>query len=134
MSALNLEVVTYALQKIGVVDETQSPTAEQGITALIVLNDQLADQAADGMRLGWYPQTNLAATAPLKDADIGPVKFMLARWLSSHYGITITNPVLLADIADAERRLTKRTLKYFESDLSELPRAQGGPAGGPGWI
>lgn len=133
MSAKNLEVVTYALWRIGVVDETQAPTATQGITALTVLNDYLATLNVDGIRVGWYPQTDLAATAPLRDSDIYDVKILLCRALASEYGIKIEDTLLLDDIIRADERLTKRSLRYFESDLSELSRPQGGPYGGPNW-
>lgn len=131
---LNLEIVTEAFQKIGVVDETQAPSAEQGANGLRILNDYLLNQAADGMRLGWFRQTDLAAIAPLRAEDVWGVKVLLARQLASHYGITVQDPLLLANMVDAERLLTKRSIKYFESDLSELSRPQGGPFGGPAWF
>jgi hypothetical protein len=134
MPAFNIEIVTYAFQRIGVVREGGAPSAAQGETARVILNDYLMNQAADGMRLGWYPQKNLADVAPLRDEDIGPVKLLLARQLATHYGITIKDPVLMADIADAERMLTKRSIRIAESDLGELQRPQSGPWGGPGWL
>lgn len=133
MSETNLSIITGAFRKVGVVDETESPSAAQAADGLLILNNYLLNQAVDGMRLGWYPQTNLAANAPLKDADIHGVKMLLAKQFAITYDITIKNPLILAEIADAERMLTKRSLKYFESDLSELSRAQGSPWGGPGW-
>lgn len=133
MSETNLSIVTGAFRKAGIVDETESPSAAQGADALLILNNFLANQAADGMRLGWYPQSNLAATAPLKDADIHGVKMLLAKQLAFTYAVEIKDPLILQEIADAERMLTKRSIKYFESDLSELSRAQGSPWGGPGW-
>jgi hypothetical protein len=127
--AQNLEVVTDAFRKVGIVDETQAPTAEQGATALRLLNDYLLNQAADGMRLGWFKQTDLSANAPLKDQDIWGVKMLLARQLAHEYGVTIQDPILLANFADAERQLVKRALLYSESDLAELSRPQGGYPG-----
>lgn len=134
MPAFNIDVITYAFQRLGVVREGSAPSASQGITALVILNDYLANQDADGMRLGWYPQQNLADVAPLRDSDIGPVKLLLCRQLATHYGITIKDPVLIMDIADAERMLTKRSIRIAESDLGELQRPQSGPWGGPGWL
>lgn len=136
MSASNLEIVTYAYMKLGVVDENSSPSNEQGVVGLNVLNDLLLNEAADGLRLGWWKQTNLAATAPLKDSDIYGVKLLLAIALASHYGISIeqNNPKLIADAAEAKRQLVKRSLLYSEADFSELSRPQGGPWGGPNWI
>jgi hypothetical protein len=132
--ATNQEIITFAYQKIGVVDETASPSAEQLQTALTVLNDYLLNEAADGMRLGWYKQTNVAANAPLKDSDVHGVKMLLAMQLATHYGISIQDPVLLQEITTAKTQLVKRSLQYMEADFSELSRPQGGPWGGPNWI
>lgn len=136
MSASNLEIITYAYMKIGVVDENSSPSNEQGVVGLNVLNDYLLNEAADGMRLGWWKQTSLSATAPLKDSDIWGVKLLLAVALAAHYGIELEkdNPKLIVDSAEAKRQLVKRALLYSEADFSELSRPQGGPWGGPNWI
>lgn len=132
--ASNQEIITFAFQKIGVVDETTPPSYEQGQTALTVLNDYLLNEAADGMRLGWWYQTNIAGTAPLRPEDVHGVKMLLALQLAAHYGITIADPTLLEEIRTAKTQLVKRSLRYSEADFSELPRSQGGPWGGPSWI
>lgn len=124
MSATNLELVTYAFLKINIISESQSPSAEQGVTGLNVLNDTLANAAADGVHLGWFPQTNLASVSPLQNQDVGPVKLVLAAALAAHYGIALS-PELTAQIGAATTRLEKKALKYSEADMSELPRAQG---------
>lgn len=131
MSATNLELVTYGLLKINIIDENSSPSPEQGVTALNVLNDMAANMAADGIHLGWYPQTNLAIVSPLQAKDVGPVKYLLAGALAAHYGITLSE-FLIAEILAAETRLAKRALRYSEADMSELPRAQGNYRGGSG--
>lgn len=141
MSATNQAIITEAFQTIGVVADGRSPTATQSAVALTVMNDRIMSEQRDGWRLGWYPQSNLAATAPLRDEDIGEVKLVLASWLAPKYGVTIdvpqdpTDPAALANqIKDAFRKLTKRSIQYTECDLGELSRAQGGPWGGPNWL
>jgi hypothetical protein len=135
MSCQNLELVTYVLQKIGVLGADQTaPQPEDGVVVLNVINDYLLNEARDGMRLGWYPQTNLYATAPLRDEDIYGVKMISCVPVAAHYGVEIKNPMLTAAIADAYRQLVKRSIQYAESDLSELPRAQAGPRGSAGWL
>jgi hypothetical protein len=133
MSATNLEIVTYAYLKINAISEDQSPSAEQGVVGLNVLNDTLSSMAADGLHIGWYPQTDLAATAPLRIQDVGPVKYLLSGALAAHYGIELA-PLLLGEIANAATRLVKRALRYSEADMSELPRAQGNRWGSGGWV
>lgn len=124
MSAKNLELVTYAFLKCNVISESDAPSSEQGVTALNVLNDMMASMSKDGIKLGWYPQTDLSATAPLQNEDVGPIKYMLTAALASHYGIEL-GQLLLAEIGQANTRLVKTALKYSEADMSELPRTQG---------
>lgn len=132
--ATNLEIISFAYQKLGVIDENSSPSFEQGQTALTVLNDYLLNEAADGMRLGWFTQTQTSATAPLRPEDVHGVKMLLCNQLAVHYGITIQNPSLMMEIQTAKTQLVKRSLRYSEVDFSELSRPQGGPWGGPNWI
>lgn len=131
--ATNQELITFAYQKIGVIDENSSPTFEQGQVALTVLNDYLLNEGADGMRLGWFTQTQISANAPLRPEDVHGVKMLLCNQLAVHYGITIQNPFLIQEIQTAKTQLVKRSLRYSEADFSELSRSQGGPWGGPGW-
>lgn len=132
--ATNQEIITYAYQKIGVVDENSSPSYEQGQVGLTVLNDYLLNENADGLRLGWYAQTQISANAPLRPEDVHGVKMLLAKQLAAHYGITIQNQQLLEEIQTAKTQLVKRSIRYSEADFSELSRPQGGPWGGPNWI
>lgn len=124
MSATNQELVTYAFTKCNVISDGGTPSAEQGVTGLNVLNDMMANMASDGIRLGWYPQTSLTATSPLQNQDVGPVKLMLTASLAAHYGIEL-GQLLLAEIGAAHTRLEKRALRYAEANLSDLPRPQG---------
>jgi hypothetical protein len=133
MPQTNLQILTFAFQKAGIVDETRAPSPTQAANGLVIMNDYLLTQARDGMRLGYYPQTNLANNVPLQDSDIGDVKWMMAQQLAMAYGATIKDQASIDEIEKATRRLTKRTQRYFESDLGELSRAQGGPWGGPNW-
>jgi hypothetical protein len=133
MPQTNLQVLTFAFQNAGIVDETRAPSNVQAANGLVIMNAYLLTQARDGMRLGYYPQTNLANICPLQDSDINDVKMMMVKQLSMAYGTTIKDQDVRDEIEKSERRLTKRTQRYFESDLGELSRAQGGPWGGPNW-
>ncbi len=134
MSQTNLQIITDAFTTIGVLGAGDDLAPELGQQGLKTLNDLLANEAADGMRLGWYPQTDLYATAPLRDQDIFGVQLILAEILAPKNGISLEDPVLLAQIADARRQLTKRSIRYFESDLGELQRPQASPWGGAGFF
>lgn len=140
--ATNQEIVADAFMKVGVIDETAQPSPAQAQVAMRLLNDNLLSDAVDGIRLGWYyqnPVTSYGLPSPLRDSDVGPVKFLLAGWLISHYGIKMdpsdmASMMLLKEIENAERQLTKRSILYTEADFGELSRPQGGPWGGPNWM
>lgn len=103
---------------------------------LALLNNYLLDLQADGLYLGWWPQTGasaLSSDAPLQEEDVYPVILLGVRQLASEYGISLKDPVLVEEIERAEARLNKRRRAEVESDFSDFPRAQGSPWGGPGW-
>ena len=129
--ASNLDIVTAGFQKMNIIDETEAPSPEQGVIGLSCMNDLLMEWDADGVRLGYFPQTSLAAPSPLQDEDIRAVKLCLAGEIASHYGMAI-EPALSSEINNAVTRLVKRSIQYLEADLSELPVAQGYWGGG-GW-
>jgi hypothetical protein len=141
MSSTIQAIITEAFQTIGVVADGRQPTPSQSQVGLTLMNDRILSQTRDGWRLGWFPQTNVAATAPLRDEDIGEIKLCLAAWLAPKYGVTIApaadpndEAALSNQIKNAFRLLTKRSILYTECDLGELSRPQGGPWGGPNWL
>lgn len=133
MSYTNLQILTMALRKAGLCDETLSPSTAQQTNGLTTMNAYLAMRDADGLRLGWFPQTNVNANAPLRDEYVYPVALLMARQLASDSGQPIQDDDLKNEINAAEALLAKLCREYFESDLSELSRAQAGPWAGPGW-
>lgn len=146
MAQTNQAIITAAYQLLGVVREGRQPTPTQSSNALTILNDNIATQQVDGWgSIGWWPQTvaMLNNNAPLKDADIADIKYLLAGWIALRYGITVPdNPnddlqsptSLGGQIRASVRRLNKRYLKRVECDLGELSRPQGGPWGGPNFL
>jgi hypothetical protein len=141
MSSTLQAIITASFQGIGVVADGRQPTATQSQAALTLMNDRILSQTRDGWRLGWFPQTNVSATAPLRDEDIGEIKLCLMAWLAPLYGVKIEpaqdpndETALSNQIKNAFRLLTKRSILFTESDLGELSRAQSGPWGGPNWL
>lgn len=134
--ATNLDIVKGAYLHLGTVDENQQPSARLGQLGLISLNEMLAALGPDGIRLGWYTQTDLSDTAPIQNESVGDVKYLLAKWVSTKVGRRL-DPVedakLIDQIDAAETRLRRTSLLYGQSDLGELQRPEGGPWGGPGW-
>ena len=145
MSTTPQAIITEAYQLLGVVREGRQPTPTQSANGLTILNDNLATQMKDGWgAIGWYPQTvaNLNSVAPLQDADIADIKYLLAAWIGMRYGVKIPDDpadttdttTLGGQIRASLRRMNKRYLKRTECDLGELSRPTGGPWGGPNWM
>lgn len=131
MSYTVLDICTDAARIVNIIDETQQLSPEQGAMALVALNDMMADMAEDGIELGWYPQVDLANTAPIDDGDARPIKLVFGRELAMRSGLTQTLPTDLTDAMDAAYdRLSKRTIEYFEADMTGLPIPQGAYWGG----
>ena len=124
MSTTVIALITDALRLINVIDQNESPSAEQGIAVLHILNEMLADAQADGIRLGWYPiaDADISTDAPLADEDIRGVKFCLALEICPYFGLEPLEQ-LAQNAADAYAKLAKRAPKYFESDTTFLPMA-----------
>lgn len=124
MPATNLEVVASAYRICGIVDEVSEPTAEQGVVGLWRMNNFFADLARDGVNLGYYRQSNLAANSPFQESDLRGAELCLAGEIAGQYGITLSEQTVSL-IDSAYTKLVKRTRPFIEANLSELPRAQG---------
>jgi hypothetical protein len=131
MSYTVLDICTDAARIVNIIDETQQLSPEQGAQALVALNDLMSDMDEDGIELGWFPQTDLANTAPIDNSDARPIKLVFARELAMRAGLTPTLPQDLVEAMDmAYDRLSKRTIEYFEADMTGLPIPQGSYWGG----
>jgi hypothetical protein len=139
----NQQIITAALNLIGVVADGRAPTPTQSSDSLTILNDNMLTQQRDGWNLGWYPQTiaQLNSAAPILDESVADVKYCLCAWLAPKFAVKIPvspdpmdESALSNQIKNAFRRLNKRSLLETESDLGELSRPQGGPWGGPNYL
>jgi P22 tail accessory factor len=112
-----LDLITDALRSIGVIDATQSPSAEQGAAALRTLNKLMASLAEDGIDLGYAPTTTIADDITLPLGYVATIEALLAIKEASDRGIDI--PVVVAGIADrGYQRLLGRAIS------AQIERAQ----------
>jgi hypothetical protein len=123
----NLDLITDALRKIGMIDESATPSAEQGVIGLRLLNQLLAAWAEDGLSFpSWFPQTDNDATTPLPDWAERAVTAALSIEIAAEYdrpipealAVTATNSV------DALRR--KRFNQALQPSDLNLPVAEAG--------
>ena len=121
--ATNLDIITTALRIVNIIDENQPPSSELAAEALESMNDLLADWEADGIELGYFPQTNLAATSPLEDKDLRGIKYNLAMELAGRKNVAIS-PATIAIASVAKGRLEKGTTEIIENSFDHLPRSR----------
>lgn len=118
--ATNLDIITTAYRITGLLNENEAPSSELAAEGLEAMNDLLAAWDADGVELGYFPQTNLAATSPLKDSDLMGVKYSLAVVLAGRKNIPLSNETLAVATA-ARKMLFKSTTEMFENSFDHMP-------------
>ena len=120
--ATNLDIITTALGMLNVINENEAPSSELAAKGLEAMNELLADWQEAGIELGYFPQTNLAATSPLEDFHLRGVKANLAVELASRIPALV--PDATAFVAqDSKENLTKSTAEIIENSFDHLPRS-----------
>lgn len=126
MSIVNSDLISDALREIGVLDETESASAEQGATGLRKLNQMMAQWEESDVKLGYYAQTVLSDTCPIPVyAEVG-VTTNLAIKLAPTYGAQIS--VALAGNALDSYLVVQRTAmneRLPEVDMQNRPFGEG---------
>lgn len=122
MALAAIDMITDAFRLANIIDENETPSAEQGVYGLRVLNQLMGQWDADGIRLGWVVVTSQAADLPLRFQDERAVKYNLAAELAGEYGVELT-PRVAKIAADTRAALSKAHRLRVESDLSLLPDA-----------
>lgn len=123
----NLQLITDALRSLNVIDETETPSAEQGAHCLRQMNQMLAAwKDADGLDLGYFEQSSTAATCPVPAWAETGVWGRLALRVASHFGAQPTMSAMGA--ADEGYSTILRVLmnqKLQGVDMSHMPVGQG---------
>jgi hypothetical protein len=125
----NIDLIKDALLEIGVVNESETPSAEQASHALRKCNQMLEAWEESGIKLGWCEQTDTSATTPLPPYAESGVTLRLAIALASSYGgAASVTPALIESANDAmaviERKAALKNLT--PSDTRNMPTAEGG--------
>lgn len=126
MTTTNLAVIKSALGLLGVLTETETPTAEQSAHALEVLNDFLEDWTARGIDIGQWPQTDLTVEVPVPGDTVAVAKHTLAIHLSPYYGREPSAVTVMFASAGFDRLLRNAIVAQLEpADMSHLHRGAG---------
>lgn len=121
-----LDMITDALRLANIIDETDVPSAEQGASALRVLNQMMGQWDRDGIKLGWSVVADQSDELPLDFQDEKAVKYNLSIELGGEYGIDPMNRVLTI-AKQTYNSLVKAHAPVVECSLDHLPA-------GAGWI
>lgn len=107
--ATNIEVIGDALKEINVIQETETPSPEQGAHGLRKLNEMVEAWTEDSINLGFFAQTSQSATCPVPAWSLRAVKLCLSAELAPTYGATVS-PELGVKINDAYLALLRKCL------------------------
>lgn len=125
----NIQIISDALLDLGVINESETPSAEQGSHALRVLNQLLEAWEEEGVRLGWCEQTDSSEDAPLPPYALRGVTAALAIELAPSYGgAASVSPALIAKHEAGVALITRKAaLKNLQPlDTRNMQRSEGG--------
>lgn len=124
--ASNLDVIGDSLRELGVIAETETPSADQGSHGLRKLNDLLEAWTEDGIELGFFAQSATASDCPVPNWALRAVKLCLAPELATAYGASVS-PELATNARDAYSNLLRKTLVEAlpEANMDHLPVGSG---------
>lgn len=118
-----LDIVTDSLRQIGIIGETQTPSAEQGQDAVTRLNDLMLSMEEDDIVLGWNPKSTTADTVSLPLGQVAAIKALLAVQLAGEYGSEIP-PTTITNARDGYQRLLRQGIQNAmkQTRLYVMPR------------
>lgn len=123
-----ITLISDSLLELGVINESETPSAEQGAHALRKLNQMLEEWEEAGIKLGWCEQTDITNTAPLPPYAERGVTLRLAMALAPSYGgAASVSESLVAETQEAYGRIQRKTAlkNIVATDTSNMPRGEG---------
>lgn len=123
----NLDLISDAMRKVGMLAEGDVPSAEQGQIGLRLLNQLLAAWGEDGLTFpSWFTQTSLSAVVPLPDWSERAVTAALAIEIAGEYERPVGDAlaVIAANSVDSLRR--KRFNQALQPSDLHMPVAEAG--------
>lgn len=127
----NIDLITKALLEICVINESETPSAEQASDALTTLNQMMEEWDEAGLKLGWAEQTSTTDTTPLPPYAERGVILMLALALAPSYGgAASVSQALISGAQMSYDRIQRKCLLagIKPRDSSTMPAAEGGSA------
>jgi hypothetical protein len=119
-------LIQDALGLLGVLQETEVMSAEQGMHGLRVLNELMADWQQDGIDLQYYEQTSLAENAPIPDHAALAIKYYLAMALAPFYARPVSAEFMALGARYYNRLVRDAAVAAMRpADMSHMHRGSG---------
>jgi hypothetical protein len=117
-----LDLITGALRKLNVINEIETPSAEQGAKCLEALNGMMEQWEEDGIRLQYFKQSVTSATFPCPAYTETGVRAALAVRVAADFGATVSTE-LAAEFDSGMTTITRKAMsaQLDEASLSHLP-------------
>jgi hypothetical protein len=103
------DVITYAMQDLGIVADQEAMTDTQGNYGLRKLNDLLAGFESEGIRYAHTDLASLDTVVNVPDGQLRNVGLMLQRELAGTYGVSLSPDDQLA----IQRAMTALQAYYY---------------------
>ncbi len=103
------DVITYAMQDLGIVADQESMTDTQGNYGLRKLNDLLAGFESEGIHYAHTDLASLDTVVNVPDGQLRNVGLMLQRELAGTYGVSLSPDDQLA----IQRAMTALQAYYY---------------------
>lgn len=122
----NTQIIIDALQEAGILAAAESPSAEDTSLALRRLNQMLEMWSEDGLKLGYFAQSNASDTCPIPAWSERAVSLSLAVNLCTAFQVPVTAE-LAALANDAYTSLLRRVInmELEGADMRHLPMGSG---------
>lgn len=122
----NNELIADALRLIGVLTEVESVSAEQAAHGLRAANNLFARWQADGVNVGWVPQSDVNADAPVDPESLEAATYNLAITLAPTYGAQVRQDVAVIASQSYFRLLRDCMVAKMETaDVTHVPLGEG---------
>lgn len=121
----NIELISDSYRMLGVIDENEAPSAEQGVLALRVLNQMMAELEERDINIQYFEQTDQDADFPCPNYTHSGVTATLAMRLAGNFGIEPSALIIDQATSGYNVILRKSIVKFLpQASMAHLPQGE----------
>lgn len=105
-----LQYVSDALKILGVIGESETPSAEQGADAVSALNDMMMFYLELGFDCGFNPQSSTADSFTPPQGEREAIKYLLASRLTNQYPSNPMPQTAMLIASEADQRWRRKAI------------------------